>query len=394
MSIAAQFMMYPYIASSKAFQTPNKEEKLFDRSLKNEIFNKYKTKIQGISKQEAKKLQDALNGAIKNQSENYQKLINNFIDELDTGLLRELQKLNSSAGNVVTMKGASFSLSKVSAYEEKIREIAQRALGDKVKVEDSLSTVISRLNGQLNTLRGDIFENILAYVLDDSVTILNGKIEQGEKELLQNFERNIMKNFEKLSYNSTKVSGAELKDSISITIGDKGYTISGSKGKTDVTISSLGGQFNTGISAKSYTSSRRIHLVSQANLAGLIAQWPIEEEQKNLALNAFTSKDQIGAQYNLSKSIFLLQALMGTEEDNLLSELFIINRNTQEDPFIVLSTADLIFNKSFAGKFSPIHALASPREEIDFYNFVKSTVISISTNQTISKLASKYITKD
>lgn len=386
MSISAQFTMYPYVANHQGFYVlPDKGVKLFNKDSQQIILNAYQEKIHNIAKDEAKKLQDALNSMVESQRDNYQTLVNKFITKLDNGLLQELQELDG----VVIRKGASFSLSAVQEYDSRIREIAQDYLGEKVKISDDLPVILSQLNGQLNTLRGDIFENILAYVLDNSVTIVNGKIKQTSEELLENFKNRLseksLKNFQ-TSYHSTKVQGAELKDSILITIGDKNYTVSGSKGKTDVAISTLSGDI-AGISAKSYTSSRRIHLVTKANLAGLIAQWPIGEEEKNLALNAFTSKSQIARQYNLSKSIFLLQALMGSEGDDILSELFIINRNTEKNPFIVLSTYDLIFNNSFKGKFSSISALTPPRTEDSFYNFIRSTTISISTQQTISKLA-------
>lgn len=379
------FLEYPYIANKKGFLVKDGDIRLFSVDNKLEIMSYYENRVKYIVGDEAKKLQNALNNFVNSQQENYNFLIDNFIIKLDNGLLSELNKLDG----VVTRKGASFNLHAVTTYEKQIRELAEKYLGDKIKKDDNLSTIISRINGQLNILRGDIFENVLAYILDDSITIVDNKIQETESELLNNFVKKINNNnlsIHDLDIKKTKVSGQERKDNIQINIGSDTITINGAQGKTDVKVPDLDGNMR-GISAKSYTSSRRIHLVTKANLAGLIAQWPIGDEEKNLAINAFTAPSEIARQYNISKSIFLLQSLSGVETDDVLSELFIINRNTPENPFIVFSMYDLIFNDSFKGKFSQIHSLKAPRKEKDFYNYIRSTTISISTQLTLSNLA-------
>lgn len=382
-----------YRYTSEGFALPGGTKRFFSQETGEKILEKYKKNLKGsLCQAEAKKLQTALNKMVNEQSENYNKLVDYFIEKLNNELYNALAALNNSGrGAVVRKKGASFLLSTKAAqnYEKEIKDIAKRYLGeDNVKADAGIPEIISQLNGKLNKLRGDIFENILAYVLDDSVKIAGNEIEIKTENLLAGFINNgsVIKSGSKTS----KVTGSERKESITITLGRRGYTISGSQGKTDVRIGCLDGDISSGIgvSAKSYTSRRRIHLVSSANLAGLVSQWPVKEVEKSLAMNAFSSRDAKENQYNISKQIFLLQALMGTPGVDFLSELFIINKNTSKNPFIVLSTYDLIFgDNKLIGDFSDFSTLSVPRNEENFYNFVTSTTISILIQQRFSDLA-------
>lgn len=391
------------------------------------VLNNFHREIEnGIKQTQAKALQDALNQVITDQRDNYQQLVKKMTEDLDKGLLGQIQE---EAPGVVTYNGASFSLSEKVAkatkdYDSTLRNLAKQ-LPHKKKVlpaNAELRGVIGQLNGSLNTLRGDIFENILAYILRESGDVMQLLMEKEGDELVNSlktrFENTLNKNFSEMkeslakknigSKGSTRVTGADLKKTISITIGDKGFKISGSKGKSDVAVpirTNLSGNpddvteagasddaMEVGISAKSYGGSKKISLLSQANLAGLISQWETGDPVKNsLALNAFSSRD-LWANYRNSKKmekIFLFQALAGSSKEELLSQLFIVNKNTKKNPYVVFSTYDLLTNGNNISAEINIDAPRRkvPRSRDFFYQFAKETTISVETGETVSKLA-------
>jgi hypothetical protein len=177
---------------------------------------------------------------------------------------------------------------------------------------------------------------------------------------------------------------------LQISIDNQKITVSGSQGKTDVAVNGLAGDF-TGISAKNYRGgSRQISLLGGANIAGLIIQWPgLEMEKKNLALNGLSAISISNSQFNIMKQIFTIQGLMGLENEDIKSQLFIINTNRAKDPILVFSVYDLLFEQNLEGDFTgtvlnPITDL--PRDVKEFINFINNTKISIHTQLKISQL--------
>lgn len=89
------------------------------------------------------------------------------------------------------------------------------------------------------------------------------------------------------------------------------------------------------------------------------------------------------------KSIFLIQGLMGLSNEDIKSQLLIVNKNTKENPIVVFSLYDLLFNQNIEGDFegtkiNPIKDL--PRDYNEFKQFIDNTKISIHTQLTLSKL--------
>ena len=344
-------------------------------------------------KEDAKKLQDSLNLAIKNNQKNYEKLIDKIIIALDNDLYNRLAQIDG----LVERKGATFKIAFAEKYNEEVLKIAKDF--DLAKDGDDIIKIQQRINGALNKLRGDIFENFLAVVFNQSEQLVGNLQEKTIEELIDYFckgfsnNKNIKITKDK-SYEGifAKVVGQEVQDSISLKIDSKEILISGSQGKTDVQLLNLDGSNLMGISAKSYGSGdRKISILSKANIASLISSWPaVNDDIKNLALNGLSSKSEVAQQYNLIKKIFMIQGLMGADNRSILSEMFIINRNTEENPILILSMYDLLFTDNLKGDFSkiePINYKKGGRTPEQFINFIKNSTISIHTQLSINKLA-------
>ena len=80
---------------------------------------------------------------------------------------------------------------------------------------------------------------------------------------------------------------------------------------------------------------------------------------------------------------------MGLENEDIKSQLFIVNTNKAKDPILVFSVYDLLFEQNLEGDFTgtilnPISDL--PRDVKEFMNFINNSKISIHTQMKISEL--------
>lgn len=280
MGLYGQYSILPYIKERQKFKISDDEVDKFENRDAQEVIEKMKEKASSfIRKDTAKKIQDALNNAIASQSDNYYKLVNKIIKNLSNNneilnFLFEKEFIYQKEGSIRLRKTAS----KAIEYETELRNIASQ-ISTKYTTEDDLNTVLARINGSLNKLRGDIFENLLADLLDTSkntcANLVTATTEQLESLISQNMERyskGVLKAVNKSNRSSSKVMGAELKESLEVSIDNEKITVSGSQGKSDVAVNGLAGDF-LGISAKNYGStSRQISLLGGANVAGLIIQ--------------------------------------------------------------------------------------------------------------------------
>lgn len=395
MGVYGQYNILPYIKERQKFKTLNGVN-IFTSSDADIVIENMKKNAQSfLRKDTAKKLQTALNNTINSQSENYEKLVNKIIKDLGNSnfdFLSNIGLLQQTRGSITLKRTKSI----VTQYETELRNIAAQ-ISTKYTDEDDLNKVMARINGSLNKLRGDIFENLLADLLDTSKGIVSdlasASVDQLTDLMIQNMERyskGNVKAVNKTNLSSSKVMGAELKDSLQISIDNQKITVSGSQGKTDVAVNGLAGDF-TGISAKNYRGgSRQISLLGGANIAGLIIQWPgLEMEKKNLALNGLSAISISNNQFNIMKQIFTIQGLMGLENEDIKSQLFIINTNKAKNPILVFSVYDLLFEQNLEGDFTgtilnPIADL--PRDVEEFISFINNTKISIHTQLKISQL--------
>lgn len=89
------------------------------------------------------------------------------------------------------------------------------------------------------------------------------------------------------------------------------------------------------------------------------------------------------------KQIFIIQGLMGLENEDIKSQFFIINTNKKRNPILVFSVYDLLFEQNLEGDFkgtelNPIEDL--PRDIKEFMDFVNKTKITIHTQLKVSQL--------
>lgn len=400
MGLNYSYYIIPFLPDRNKFHLRKGVEGVFEQSDADNVITKLHEQTKTfIQKNTAKKLQDALNQSIKNSSEQYYKLVDKIIKQLNNNNLNSLMQMG-----VVKRYRGTIKLDKTAAktpqYESTLKSIAAQ-ISDKYTSEDDINKVIERINGSLNKIRGDIFENLLADIFDNAEGIIDNLIEKEIDEIVESISNNIEKyskgNFKVVNKTgkSSKVIGSNVKESLNVSINSEKISISGSQGKSDVMVKNLDGNI-IGISAKNYRgTSTEISLLNSANIVNLISQWPgIEHEKKNLALNGLSAIDLYENQFDIMKKIFIIQGMMGMENEDIKSQLLIVNTNRINNPILIFSIYDLLFNQDIQGKvtgLNPIPRENLPRSTERFLNFVKSSSISISTELKLSKL--QYLTK-
>lgn len=353
-----------------------------------------------VRKEKARELQDAFNNAIRDNKIQYLKLVNKIINELSNVNLDFLisEGIVIQKEGTLSMGGSQEKIiSKGREFENEIKKIAYSINNEKSITEMSIKSAIGIINNSLNKIRGDIFENLLATLLDtsksDIANIVNADMNEIEKLITQNITKYSDGQIKVLSQSkSSKVTGGDTKKKIDVSIDNQGITIQGGQGKTDVAINGLAGDF-IGISAKNYQKNRKISLLSGANIIGLIFQWPgIGIEKQNLALNGLSAISIWESQFAIMKPIFLIQGLMGVQSEDIKSQFFIINTNAASNPILVFSIYDLLFTDNMQGDFKGSYIAATPYKDLPrdiekFLNFINNTKITIHTQLTYSKLA-------
>lgn len=403
------FTMLRFLPDIKQFDLDPQREKtitgIFTKEDANNIIDVLKSNSSNFVRRDtALKIQNALNKMVNEQYENYILLLSKIVTELNNKNYNNLININN---NLVSLNEGTVKLNRsaISGYEKQLHTLANELSKKHNIKEDNLASIFNILNGSLNTLRGDIFEYFLGVIFNESAKSIQNIVDVGEDELIDTFIKGInnlanknkldIKAFaDKRSNFKSRVMGADLKENINITIDNAGMTIQGAQGKTDVAISNLSGDnIFKGISAKNYSNtSRHISLLSGANILGLITQWPTDINRMNLALNGLSAKSISLSQQKIMKDIFLIQGLMGLENEDIKSELFIINTNAKENPFLVFSVYDLLFTDNIQGKFdwskmSPIRYSKGGRTLDQFMNFINSARLSIKVNMTINQMA-------
>ena len=209
-------------------------------------------------------------------------------------------------------------------------------------MEDALKAALS-INGSMNAIRGQIFESFLQMVIPIISTVGFDEIDTIINQLVENLQNS------KTAINTT----GSTKDKISLQLGDKMMQIV-SQGKVDVSVPS---PFTTNenikslISAKNYSSTRDIHILSGAVVVGLMSQWPVSERDISYGHYGLTVYTPQPALLNEMKSLMAIQGLAGSQVQNSdkLANIFILNTQSKKNPIKVVSIPillDAIFNKT------------------------------------------------
>ena len=258
------------------------------------IYNNYKRQMKSIvTKSKGKKIQQALN-KIVNTTENDKKLfesiVERLINQIDSYAYKRISStfINAGLENPIFIKGGTIKLDKTKIKSQRYEQIALQlakefdeiAISQGKKIENlaTIENSFDKLNGSLNKLRGDIFEEFLAEVFNSADGQLNNFINKNVNKMIEDvktaaYASNLNKDFK------AKVSGGDTKETISIKVTglnkeETMFSIAGSQGKADVTIKDFYPKNplkKLGISAKNYSSSQRyLTLLSGANITNLI----------------------------------------------------------------------------------------------------------------------------
>jgi hypothetical protein len=393
----ANYYTLPYIPSEKKFQVGKKYDR-FEKKDAQKIIANYKQQSEAfMRKEQAKQIQNRLNQAVASNQANYDYLVQRIVKDLDNANFNKMMDAGLAYIHQGTVK---IDYSKINKYESLIREIGQSFTG--YKDSDDLMQTVARIEGSLNKLRGDIFETFLQLIFDGIKIDLNEIVEASEDyiydqivENLTKYSDNRFKITKKTGSRTAKKLGDKIKDTIDITIDGDEISIKQGQQKTDVSIQGLNGDI--GISAKNYSgSSRQIALLGGASIVGLISNWNASDMTKNLAMNGLSAASISEDQLQIMKNIFTIQGLMGTEGESIKAQMFVINKNTKRNPFVVFSVYDLLFNDDkgvldteLKPSFAPYEKARTPQ---DFRNFVETARLSIKTQLKLSNLIKQYST--
>jgi len=408
MSFNARYHLIVYNPDINKFHIRKGQNKIFTSADTEAIISYYESKLSFGNRELARLLQKGLNDAIKNSQQNYDKLVGNIINKLASS---DIQKLIDK-GYIIKDRNLTLDRTKLNKkrYENEFKKIVQQIFpNDNIVKETNVSLVIQKLQGHLNTIRGDIFEllntdmleNVSNQVMNLSDTTLDDFIEQVQKNI-NKYSKGSANPIKKIRQNAT-TTGANLKSNLSLLVEGDEITIKGAKGKSDVTISGLSGDIDAlGFSMKNYANIRyKISILSSANVPGLIATWPTSNDIKNLAINSLSGRDTYLESFNIMKNIFMLQGMAGTSNEDILSSFLIFSSKNEETPILVFSIYDILFEggmddkkKEFGGDFSstgmPIETETGARTEADFLNFINSAKLSIKTNMSLSRMIKNY----
>lgn len=391
----ANYYTLPYIPSIKKFRVGKKYDR-FKKEDAQKIVANYKQQSEAfIRKEQAKQIQNRLNQAVASNQANYDYLIQRIIKDLNNANFNKMME----AGLAYIYQGTvKIDYSKINEYKNLIREIGQSFTG--YKDSEDLMQTVARIEGSLNKLRGDIFETFLQLIFDGIKVDLNEIVDASEDyiynqivENLTKYSDNRFKITRKTGSRTTKKLGDKIKDTVDITINGDEIFIKQGQQKTDVSIQGLNGDI--GISAKNYFgSSRQIALLGGASVVGLISNWNTSDMIKNLAMNGLSAASISEDQLQIMKNIFTIQGLMGTEGESIKAQMFIINKNTKKNPFVVFSVYDLLFNDDkgvLDTQLTPsFKSFSEARTPQDFRNFVETARLSIKTQLKLSNLIRQY----
>lgn len=216
---------------------------------------------------------------------------------------------------------------KLSHYENNLAQ-GINDLSEVAEVEAAKKRAIS-LQSSLNNLRGQVLESSLDILLPLITTSSNTMIDQTIDNMLETIK----------GKKDVKTKGSTSND-IEYYLDEEKVTIS-TQGKIDVEAKSpfIGEDDILKISAKNYSRIRNIHLLSGASVAGLISQWPTNNEVQNYYYNALGYGTV--EVFNAAKLLIGTQALAGKGGEDL-SNILILNVRNREKPIKVISIRQLL----------------------------------------------------
>ena len=407
----ANYYVLPYIPNKKRFKI-GKTTNVFTKKDAETIIRDYKEKSEAfLRQQQAVQLQNILNGVVNKYESQYEHFISKIVQDINNTNYNLLANtvVDGVAGAAIRRGSIKLNWSHImnhkKEFETVIDQICSKMNGYQ-KGED-INTSLSRIEGSLNKIRGDIFEKFLEIIFDHISVNLDEIAEAADGEVVDRIVDAIGKvmtdNRIKVTVQKRKTGkkmGDVIKESIDITVNGNELMIKQGQQKTDVKIgglTNLGQTLNdVGISAKNYSSGQRqISLLGSANVIGLISSWTVLNSVKLLAANGLSAGDIHTEQFDIIKEIFKIQGLMGTEGESIKSQLLVINRNTKRNPFLVLSVYEMLFNDKYTTLAEmqytdDIVTFDNARTPDDFNRFVLESKVSIKTQLKLSEMLRQY----
>ena len=363
--------------------------------------------INSYSQGDAFKLQKNLNKIFKqmNFTEEARKELNNAILErlpiwAKKGQEDGLKAVATANADVVTdeLINAKKDLQQAQLELMNIENDLQAIERAEAKIE-TLQSKVSAIGGKVNKYKGDLFEGLLQfigpYISEKTATITK----EGVKGLLEAATAAVEQK------TTIKTLGNDNVETITYTVGDEQVSIS-SQGKTDVVMNLQ--KFNGEdlfVSAKNYSQIRDIHLLGNANLAGLVSQWEVSNMAKNYFINSMTVWNTPQDVLEAGKFLFAIQGISGARGIEIKSNALIINIRSRINPIRVISIPailqDIFKNntqlneesETFYFKFDPNPPWFTPtgleRSPENFKEAVKAGKLSISLAK--SKIMLSYL---
>ncbi len=377
------------------------------KAMPNHVSNYMKAKdemleqINGFTQTQAKELEESLNYIVTNKDLNMENLSELILSKIPSYIERGkelgVQAIGNESFNITTqeIEEAKQEYNIERAILTNLQKDTTEYLGQQIEVKRALSKV-KALQGQISTIKGDLFEAFLQMVIPVVAKNVQDLSEQEIEILINKLQTDISKP-DKIETQGNvprpvKLEFTDDKNSIS------------SQGKTDVVVKSpLFNNEQLNISAKNYSALRNIHILSKGNILGMVRQWPVTLEAQDYFLNALTVWASPHATLQAGKMLFAIQGLSGTSSTELKANVLILNINKNKDyPIIVVSIPDILkkiingtqtnFNRSFQFEFKPELQLFKTnqiRTEEKFNKKINQATVSIKLAK--AKITAEYL---
>lgn len=361
--------------------------------------NKMLNSLGNLTQSEAKKLQDILN-AIYTSDKFNENVANNLLQRLSSYAESSIaSSLRASERMKVTTKKLSeawrnyyIKLDSFKKMNEEFVDIIGQE-NPELEVRSYLREALS-LQGRVSKIQGDLFEAFLQFAVPIIQNTSSDTIDKTVDDLIQSIN-----NAEKIK----TLGNRNREEPIEFELNDRYYSIK-SQGKTDVSVEApLFNNKTLNISAKNYGKLRDIAMVTGASLAGMVSQWPTSDEAKSYYFNSLSVWETQTNILNIAHKILAIQAISGTSNKELKSNVLILNINSKgiKNPIRVISIPALLkqileldedLEQSFYVKYSPQiqwYNSQHPRESDDFD--VKVETADLTMHLKSSKIRFSYL---
>ena len=337
-------------------------------------------------------LETLLNNIISDSQFSEQEVERKILARLPTAINTEVeQAVDTSLNNFQATGGFSvdYNNGKASAawqeYYTKAAEYKKMPTEINAKKKKDALTEALKLQGRLNTLKGQLFESFIQAVLKSAPEPTN--------ELVQNTVNDLI-NYVDKSNTPITTQGKQQYNTV-ITIGEDTVKYS-SQGKVDVQGPSPFKKSETMfVSAKNYSQLRDISLLGKGNVLGLLEKWNnATNDDIVYAAQVLSKKGAYSTTgYNLIKKIFSIQALSGSNSQDRANVLITNIKSRKKHPIRVIGVSQLL-NKIGEEQaqsqqyfiFNPDPFNAELEEEESAQNYLKNLKLSIKLSKEALKV--------